>query len=97
MGQNGAKLKSVAATGGRLSPSVARSLDAHDAASLASVAQGLPPGWVVTVTPPHGQLAILPREYVHVCHRTWIADREVATVYRMNSGHSLRVPPAPLC
>lgn len=82
----------VAATGGRLSPSVARSLDAGEAADLVELARALPDGWVVMVTPPHGQLVMLPRRYAHAHHRCYVADRELACVYRANGMHGVRVP-----
>lgn len=82
----------MAATGGRLSPSVARSLDAQEVADLAELARGLPDGWIVLVTPPHGQLVMLPRQYARGYHRCHVADRELACIYRADGMHSVRVP-----
>lgn len=82
----------MAATRGRLSPSVARSLKPSEALELAATAQGLPDGWIVQVTPPHGQLVMLPRRYAFAHHRCWVSDRELACTYRANGMHSVRVP-----
>jgi len=82
----------VAATGGRLSPSVARSLDAVEVESLVELARGLPDGWIVMVTPPHGQLVMLPRRYAYAYHRCYVADRELSRVYRANGIDGIRVP-----
>jgi hypothetical protein len=86
------KIKGVAATGGRLSPSVARSLSALEATELADNARGLPEGWIVMVTPPHGQLAMLPRPYAHAFHRCHVGDRQLARIYRADGVDGIRVP-----
>jgi hypothetical protein len=82
----------VAATGGRLCTSVASSISPADALDLAAIAQALPVGWVVQVTPPHGQLSMLPRRYAYAYHRCYVADRELGCVYRANGLHGVRVP-----
>lgn len=63
-------------------PSAARLLSALEQSELAATALALPAGWVVQVTAPHGQLAILPREYVHEQVRTFIADGQARRIYR---------------
>jgi hypothetical protein len=53
-----------------------------DVAQLRDTALGLPPGWVVAIEPPYGQLAIVPRER-HRRHATcWIIDGEKRRAYR---------------
>jgi hypothetical protein len=75
-------LKGVAATRGRHSPSVARSLSALEAADLAWIATALPPDWVVTVEPPFGQLAISPANERRRHHRCWVASPRNRTIFR---------------
>jgi len=63
-----------------------------EALELAATARALPDGWIVMVTPPHGQLVMLPRRYAHAHHRCWVSDGELACTYRANGMHSIRVP-----
>lgn len=72
--------------------SAAGLLSAEDAAQLRDVALGLPKGWVLSVTAPHGQLSILPRPYVRCGHRTWVADAELGVVYRIDARRGVRFP-----
>lgn len=59
---------------------------------MTTLARSLPLGWIVQVTPPHGQLAILPRRYAYAYHRCYVADRELARVYRANGVDGIRIP-----
>jgi hypothetical protein len=84
------KLKSVATSGEAAVSSVARLLSTHDAEQLAATARCLPPGWVVAVSPPHGQLTIRPRAHVDADHRTWVADGSLGVIYRIDARRGVR-------
>ncbi len=72
--------------------SAASVLDDREVSDLIALARALPDGWVVQITPPHGQLVMLPRRYAHAFHRCVIADRELSLVYHADGLHSVRVP-----
>lgn len=80
--RRGAKIEPVAATWGEHSPSVARALSRSDVADLAAIANGLPESWVVTIEPPHGQLAIVPIAQRRRYHRAYVASRKLGRIYR---------------
>jgi hypothetical protein len=64
-------------------PSAARRLTELEAAQVATTARGLPPGWVVAVEAPHGQLSLKLRGDVPRSALCWVADAELGTIYRL--------------
>lgn len=79
------------ATVGRDSPSVARALSDLERECLAAIALSLPASWVVTIEPPHGQVAITPVAERHRFHRCWVASGSQRRVFRDDA---LRIRPA---
>ncbi len=82
----------MAATRGEHIASVASVLQPDEVGQLVALARALPDGWIVQITPPHGQLVMLPRSYAHAFHRCVIADRELSLVYKADGLHGVRVP-----
>jgi hypothetical protein len=82
----------VAATRGRLSAAAGGSFDALEVSQLAATAEALPDGWIVQVTPPHGQLCILPRRYAHAHHRCLVGDGQLRIVYYADGVRGIRSP-----
>jgi hypothetical protein len=76
------KIKPTMASRGETSPSVARALSDLEKESLAAIALALPASWVVTVEPPHGQIAITPVAERHRFHRSWVASGSQRRIYR---------------
>ncbi len=72
--------------------SAASVIQPDEVRQLVDLARALPDGWIVQITPPHGQLVMLPRRYAYAYHRCVVADRELACVYRANGLHGIRVP-----
>lgn len=70
--------------------SAASVLQPEEVADLIAIARELPDGWVVQITPPHGQLVMLPRHYAHAFHRCVVADRELSLVYKADGLHGIR-------
>lgn len=81
------KLKSTMGTPGRDSPSVARALSDLEKECLAAIALALPASWVVTIEPPHGQVAIVPVAERHRFHRCWVASGDQRRIFRDDSLH----------
>lgn len=73
-------------------PSAARLLSDREARDLAAVARALPSGWCCVVTPPHGQLVLLPRQYVRPAHRCYVADGALGVIYHLDSRRGVRIP-----
>lgn len=86
------KIKGVVDHRGEPVASAASVLQDVEVDDLIAVARALPDGWVVQITPPHGQLVMLPRSYAHAFHRCVVADRELSLVYRADGLHGVRVP-----
>ena len=82
----------MAATRGRLSAAAGGSFDALEVSQLAATAEALPDGWIVQVTPPAGQLCMLPRRYARAYHRCLVADGELRIVYYADGLRGIRVP-----
>lgn len=82
----------MAATRGEHITSAASDLQSVEVEQLVELARALPAGWIVQLTPPHGQLVMLPRSYAHAFHRCVIADRELSLVYKADGLHGVRVP-----
>lgn len=76
-------------------PSAARVLSDREARDLIAMARALPASWVVVLTPPHGQVVMLPRRFVHADHRCYVADGELGVLYRINSRQGVRIPAVP--
>jgi hypothetical protein len=72
------------------SPSVARALSELEAECLAAIALALPASWVVSVEPPHGQLAITPVAERHRFHRCWVASGHERRIYRDDALRDMR-------
>ena len=70
--------------------SAASVLQPEEVEDIVTLARQLPLGWVVQITPPHGQLVMLPRAYAHAFHRCVVADRELSLVYRGDGVHGIR-------
>lgn len=83
----------MAATRGRPSAAAGGSFDPFEVSQLAATAEALPDGWIVQVTPPHGQLCMLPRRYARAHHRCLIGDGELRIVYYGDGVRGVRVPP----
>lgn len=79
------KIKPAVATTGETSPSVARALSALEQECLAAIALALPASWVVTIEPPHGQVAITPVAERNRFHRCWVASGSQRRIYRDNA------------
>jgi len=77
-----AKIQPNVGVRGEASPSVARALSDLEAECLAAIALALPASWVVTVEPPHGQLAITPVSERHRFHRCWVGSGAQRRIYR---------------
>lgn len=75
---------------GDISPSVARALSDLERECLAAIALALPASWVVTVEPPHGQLAITPVAERHRFHRCWVASGHERRIYRDDSLRAMK-------
>lgn len=81
----GHKIESIAHVREAASASVARALSDLEAECLAAIALALPASWVVTVEPPHGQIAITPVAERNRFHRCWVASGSQRRIYRDDS------------
>lgn len=70
------------ATSGEASASVASALSDLERECLAAIALALPASWVVSVEPPHGQVAITPVLERHRFHRCWVASGSQRRIFR---------------
>jgi len=66
---------------GEASPSVARALSDLETADVIATARALPTGWVVTIEPPYGQLAIHPRIGAHRYRRCWVGSPDTRSLF----------------
>lgn len=83
------KIKPNVAHLGEASPSVARALSDLEKECLAAIALALPASWVVSVEPPHGQVAITPVAERNRFHRCWVASGHQRRIWR-DDGLNLR-------
>lgn len=79
------KIESIAHVREAASASVARALSDLEAECLAAIALALPASWVVTIEPPHGQVAITPVAERSRFHRCWVASGSQRRIYRDDS------------
>jgi hypothetical protein len=75
-------LKGTTDAEGRISPIASAALARREQEDLRDLALALPPGWVVQLEPPHGQLAIRPASYRPRFHRCWVASRDRMKLFR---------------
>lgn len=81
------KLKSIMPPWGERSPSVARSLSDLEADDVKAIALALPTSWQVAIEPPHGQLAISPRNGAKRFHRCWVASASLGRIVHDDALH----------
>lgn len=85
------KIQTTMASWGEHSPSVARALSDLERECLAAIALALPASWVVTIEPPHGQIAITPVAERNRFHRCWVASGSQRRIFRDDARSASRI------